>query len=188
MVLAFTVNASVRVTGQGKCDWSVCRHAPPERYGRKEGARMKQLIRGGFAGLLATGTMSLVMAGGKAAGLLHSPPPKKITKHAEQQTGVNPHAMPQETFDASWVAAHVGYGAMVGVVYAMVRRVLPKSPVVRGLIYGEAVWAVSYLGVLPALGLYELPEDRTLSQTAVMLAAHAVYGVTLAEADQQGVL
>ena len=75
-----------------------------------------------------------------------------------------------------------------GAVYALVRGVLPRSTVASGLIYGEALWAVSYLGLLPALGLYALPEDRTLSQTAVMMAAHAVYGVTVAEADRQGVL
>jgi uncharacterized membrane protein YagU involved in acid resistance len=141
---------------------------------------MKGIIRNGFAGIVATGAMSLVMLAGKAVGLMETAPPKQITHHAEQKAGIRPHEQPQEAFDATWLAAHVGYGAACGVVFGLLRPVLPRNRVIAGLIFGELVWAVSYLGYLPAIGLYPSPKQDSGSRQAVMIAAHAVYGVSQA--------
>lgn len=151
---------------------------------REKGFTMHRLIRGGIAGVAATGTMSCAMWLGTQAGLLHTPPPKQITKRAQRKVGINPHALPAETFTASWFAAHLAYGTLSGAAYALLRPLLPGSNLASGLLYGGAVWAVNYLGLLPALGLFEPPDEHAQSQTAVMLAAHAVYGVTLAAVNE----
>ena len=146
---------------------------------------MKGILRGGFAGILATLTMSAVIFGSKKLGLMHEPPPKEITKRAAQESGVNPHAVPRPTFNLSWIAAHFGYGVGCGAVYTVIRGILPGGAVTSGTIYGLVVWAASYLGVMPALGLYPAPEDDSNSRAATMIAAHVVFGATLGKAANQ---
>jgi uncharacterized membrane protein YagU involved in acid resistance len=145
---------------------------------------MGRLIRGAAAGVVATGLMSAFMLGARALGLIHRPPPKTITARAQRKVGIKPHEMPQPAFTLSWLAAHVAYGMSSGVVYALLRPVLPKQSVVGGLIYGEALWAVSYLKLMPELGLYPSPKFDSPSRTAAMIAAHAVYGTSVATVAQ----
>ena len=145
---------------------------------------MHRIAHGGLAGLLATGLMTLVVVGGRAAGLLRTPPPAEITARVEEEVGVRRH-VPEPAFRASWLAAHFGYGAACGIVYALLRPGLPAVPIATGLTYGGAVWVLSYVGFLPALGLYPWPEEDSRSRMAVMIAAHAVFGVTVAEAERR---
>ena len=145
---------------------------------------MDRLARGGLAGLLGTGLMTLALAGARAAGLLRTPPPAEVTGRAQEKAGLRRH-VPEPAFRASWLAAHFGYGAACGGGYALLRPGLPASPPAAGLAYGGAVWALSYLGLLPALGLYPRPEEDSRSRLAVMIAAHAVFGVTVAEAERR---
>jgi hypothetical protein len=146
----------------------------------RRGLEPRAMLRNAGAGIVATGAMSAGMALGKALGLIGTPPPKHITARAEEKTGVEPHKQDSETFTATWLAAHVAYGAGSGVTYGVVQRLLPKSPAVAGLLYGGALWAVSYLGVMPALGLYPFPQKDDPSRVGVMIAVHGIYGETLA--------
>ena len=145
---------------------------------------MNELVRGGLAGILGTVLMTLVIAGGRAARLLWTPPPREITHNVAGSAGVR-RQLPESAFQAAWLAAHLGYGAACGVVYAAVRPRLPAGPVTAGLVYGGAVWGVSYLGLMPALGLYPWPKDDSGSRMAVMIAAHAVFGTTIAAAERR---
>lgn len=141
---------------------------------------MRRVIGGTLAGLLATGPMTAVIYAGRRAGLLWNPPPRQITGRALRRLrGQGRMAGP--AFQASWLAAHFGYGSAAGVVYSLVRRLLPGRPALAGLTFGEGVWAASYLGLMPEMRLYPRPQQDTGSRTAVMIAAHAVYGVALAE-------
>lgn len=140
---------------------------------------MGTVIRGAAGGVVATAVMSAFMWAASKVGLLHTPPPKEITARAENHSGLQPPD--HKSFTASWWAAHFGYGAGCGVLFALVRRFLPGSDPAAGLLFGGIVWAVSYLGVMPALDLYPAPDDDSSSRTATMIAAHAVFGVSLAE-------
>lgn len=146
-------------------------------------AAVHTLIRGAFAGLMATGPMTLAMYLGKALGLLHTPPPKQIMASAGYQAGAPPHGAGKSVFNTAWIASHLAYGMGCGSLYVVLRRALPGPPPSRGLIFAGAVWLVSYLGLMPALGLYPPPDKDSKSRVGVMIAAHAVYGVTLAKAD-----
>lgn len=138
-----------------------------------------RLVRYAGSGVVATGAMTLFMGAAKASGHLRKPPPKHITVRAAQRIGLKPHKAPQQAVTAAWLAAHVGYGMASGVVYGILRGVLPRSAWVSGLIYGGGLWAISYLGLMPALGLYPFPNEDYNSRVVAMIAAHGVYGVTL---------
>lgn len=142
------------------------------------------IVRGAVAGLAATGPMTLVIMSGKAVGLLHTPPPEQITKTAANKAQIDDN-LSESGEDAAWLTAHFAYGAGCGAIYSLMRRWLPGSSVVSGLIFGGLVWFISYMGLLPGLRLYPKPEHDSNTRIAVMIAAHVVYGVTLAGLEQE---
>ena len=87
---------------------------------------MQSVVRGAVAGLAATVPMTVVIGAGRAAGLLHTPPPVEITENVAEQAGEDPDPS-SAAFQAGWLAAHLGYGAACGAVYALLRRGLPRS-------------------------------------------------------------
>lgn len=127
--------------------------------------------------------MTIVILGGRTLLGFHTPPPVEITRRVSRRVGVRPPRS-NEGFGAFWMAGHILYGAACGALYTVSRRFLPRQPVAAGLIAGGAVWGVSYLGYLPALSLYPSPENDSRDRTAVMIVAHAVYGVALALAEE----
>jgi len=128
--------------------------------------------------------MTIVILGGRKLFGFHTPPPVEITRRITRRVGISPPRS-DEGFQVFWLAGHIAYGAACGALYAFVRRWLPSHPVPAGLLTGGAVWGVSYLGYLPALSLYPSPEEDADDRTIVMIAAHAIYGVTLAGTEQR---
>ncbi len=128
--------------------------------------------------------MTIVILGGRMLAGFRTPPPVEITRRISHSVGL-PRPRSEGGFRLYWLSAHVGYGAGCGVLYTLGRRWLPGHPVPAGLIAGGTVWAVSYLGYLPAFSLYPSPEDDANDRTMVMIAAHAVYGIALAETERR---
>ena len=114
-----------------------------------EGEAMQTLARGALAGLAATVPMTVVIGAGRAAGLMGTPPPVEITENVAEQAGEQPDRQSPE-FQAAWLAAHIGYGAACGVIFSAIRPVLPRSDLVAGLLFGGAVWGVSYVSLMPS--------------------------------------
>ena len=135
------------------------------------------MLVGALAGTAATGVMSAVMLGGKAAGLLRPMPPEEITSQTLDRAGVRDEAGEAGT-DALAAFAHFGFGAAAGALYAPIADCLPGPRPVAAAAYATGVWAVSYLGWAPALHLVP-PAHRDLRRHAVMLPAHWVFGATL---------
>jgi hypothetical protein len=145
---------------------------------------MNTLARGAVAGLAGTAAHSAVMAGGKATGLMHTPSPKQITANMLRKTGIDEHPSGPE-LTAAWTMNHVAYGVGTGILYELVRPMLPASPIVAGLLFGGAVWAGSYFKLMPELGLHPPADEDSKSRQLVMALAHAAYGIALAEADER---
>ena len=143
---------------------------------------MQTLARGALAGLAATVPMTVVIGAGRAAGLISTPPPVEITENAAEQVGEDPDRQSPE-FQAAWLAAHVGYGAACGIIFSAIRPLLPRSNLAAGLLFGAAVWGVSYIGLMPSLNLYPDAEDDSNQRQVVMIAAHAVFGTATATVD-----
>lgn len=137
---------------------------------------MKRLFRGVVAGTLATGVMSALMLVGKRLGLVGEMPPEKVTAKLLNEAGIHRSAKEQ---DAIATALHFGFGAGAGAAFALMA---PRPLAVRvpaGMAYGAAIWGVSYMGWVPAVGIMPAADRDRRDRQAVMLAAHLVFGAAL---------
>jgi uncharacterized membrane protein YagU involved in acid resistance len=141
-----------------------------------------RLVLGVICGIAATGPMSVVMV------LLHRRlpvreryplPPREITSKAVEQV-VEPDEISPATRSALTWLAHFGYGGAAGALYAEAERRLPGGAAVRGPLFGLLVWTVSYLGLLPGLRVLTPATEHPLRRSALMIAAHLVWGWFLA--------
>jgi hypothetical protein len=135
---------------------------------------MRNLAEGAFSGVLATAAMSAVMLAGDRAGLMGEHPPKRIARAA--LPGHKHQPKPGE--GVLGVAAHFAFGATFGALFAVTVNGRESRPSL-GILYGLAIWAVSYQGWVPMLGILPpIHRDRPGRQ-AVMAAGHVVYGTVL---------
>lgn len=131
---------------------------------------MRPFVFGALAGLAATMAMTAAM--------------RRMHRHlpAEEQYPLPPREIVDRISDpGSEVAArtatmlsHFGFGAGAGALFA-----LPSVNRLGGARYGLAVWAASYLGWLPALGILTPATDHPLRRNVLMVGAHIVWGLVL---------
>lgn len=143
---------------------------------------MNSLLAGAASGLAATVPMTLAM------GLMHQSlpederggavPPRQITMEVARQLGVR-DALDEEQRFGLTMAAHFGYGAAAGLLFVPLTRRLRVPLIARGLLYGLGVWAVSYGGYLPVLGLQPSLEQAPAKRSAHVFASHLVWGLAL---------
>ncbi|HZU38004.1 MAG TPA: DUF1440 domain-containing protein, partial [Gemmataceae bacterium] len=76
--------------------------------------------------------------------------------------------------------AHFGYGASMGAGYGILGRHLRLPAAVRGILYGLAVYAVSYHGYLPALRILRPIAQHPPGRRVSLIAAHVVWGLATA--------
>ena len=135
---------------------------------------------GAVAGAVATVGMSALMLAAQRAGLMGELPPKKVTQASLEAVGMSERVDERAT-NALTAAAHFGFGAAAGALFAVIRRVVPVPvPVAAlGVLYGTFVWAASYFSWVPALGIMPAPPDDRPGRPESMLAAHWIYGGTL---------
>jgi hypothetical protein len=123
--------------------------------------------------------MSVAMAMERKLGLLGEPPPRKIVRTLRRRIGIVGTSQGAE--NAATVAAHWGFGIAAGAVFGWLhggaRGKLRSSLLGAG--YGAAVWAASYGGFIPALGILPPPRRDRPFRPAAMIAAHLVFGSVL---------
>lgn len=139
------------------------------------GSKKNGLIRRGFQGAMggaaATGSMSAFFGLSDVCGYMNNEPPRLIVQK------FLPMLSPDET-DAAALVSHVGYGVSAGTLYGAL--VPPRwRGVITGVAYGLAIWAVSYEGWVPALGIMPTPQKDKPGRAITLLLAHIVYGGTL---------
>jgi len=142
---------------------------------------VKPEAAGSIAGLLATVPMTLVMTAMHRA-LPSSDreplPPIQITENAAATAGLD-LGHHEETHKTATLAAHFGYGAAVGSLYGTFAGSTGLPKPAEGLLYGLAVWAGSYLGIVPGAGLYRSAADESPARNGLMISAHIVWGTSL---------
>ncbi len=141
---------------------------------------MNRILLGALAGLAATAPMSLAMK------LMHEQlpeheqyplPPRAVTMEIAEEAGVKEKLDEPEREGLTW-AAHFAYGAGCGAVYAPLARRSGLPPVLSGAAFGVAVCAGSYRGWLPAADIIRPATEHPPRRTALMIAAHVVWGAT----------
>ena len=138
---------------------------------------LRSVTTGIGAGIGATLMMSLLMVAADRFGLMGQHPPSKISDRILD--AVSPFHSSEET-DAVGTVIHFGLGAMLGAVFATFRRLIPAFRIPgAGVVYALAVWASSYAGLLPALGVMPPPDRDRPGRQPAMIAAHVVFGLAL---------
>ena len=140
----------------------------------------QQLISGAAAGLVATVPMTLAMAAmhRQLPAREQQPlPPRRITMRAAGKVGARKH-LDESQRTAATLVAHFGYGAAIGSVLAAVAPRGAGKAAAAGAGFGLVVWTVSYLGLMPALGLHPPATRDTARRNLLMIAAHLVWGST----------
>jgi hypothetical protein len=138
----------------------------------------RAIVAGALGGAAGTLVMSAVMEGARRAGLLGRHPPELITAAALDAADAPREGGTQAALAA---LAHLGFGVLAGALFGPLDRRLraPGGPVARGVAYGSLIWAVSYAGWVPALGILPPPGRDRPGRPATMLVAHWVYGAVL---------
>lgn len=141
---------------------------------------MDRMSAGLIAGAVATVPMTVAME------LMHRQlpeeqqyplPPREIEQRLTEVADIDDDMNEEEHFWLTMVS-HFGYGSAAGAVYASLAPRLSRSPVVDGIGFGLALWAGSYLGLLPSLGILRPATEHPAPRNALMIAAHVVWGAT----------
>ena len=143
--------------------------------------RTTTILLGAAAGFAATAPMSAAMKAMK--GQLpwyqrYALPPLQVVRRASRAVGLDDHADDQ-AHELMTGVAHFGYGAACGAIYAAAVSPLRLVGVITGVLFGLVVWTVSYMGVMPALGLFPHASREPDRRNLLMIVAHVVWGATL---------
>lgn len=136
---------------------------------------MEPIIRGTISGTLATLPMTLAMFRLRRRlprEWVKPLPPRQITLRLAHRMGLGRKLDRGEKRTLTWLS-HYGYGAVAGGLYALSPRWM------SGPWYGLAVWAISYLGFMPALNLYKPAVKDAASRNFLMIMSHLVWGLFL---------
>lgn len=158
------------------------------------------LARGVAAGVIGTGLMTIAQelsaklqssgddgqqsdAGGQQQGEQdpweQASAPAKVAKRISE--GVFDHEVPPERIPLLTHGMHWGYGTAWGGVYGLAQGSLHAPTLRHGLVFGSAVWAMSYVQLVP-MGLYQPPWKYAAKDIAMEVGYHLVYGVGVASA------
>lgn len=105
----------------------------------------------------------------------YSLPPREITLHLAESLDVHKRLGPEARAMLTLVN-HFGYGAMAAALYSIVEERVPAHFLVKGPLFGAIVWLVSYLGLLPAVGILEPATKHPPSRNLLMLVVHLIWG------------
>lgn len=106
--------------------------------------------------------------------------PKKAVEWAEEQAG-RPDALTENQEMKAAMAAHLGYSAGFGAFYGLVRQKADGVPApLAGALFGLVVWAVSFEGLMPALGMMPATTDLPMKKWPPDIMGHVIYGAATA--------
>ena len=139
---------------------------------------MERFLTGVLAGFGATAPMTVAMVAmhrNLPAPQRYPLPPRRITMRAAEKAGAKKHLDETQRTGLTFLA-HFSYGAAVGGLFGLIAPRDVARSIPAGIAYGLLVWAGSYLGLLPALGLHRPATREPQDRNALMVAAHVVGG------------
>jgi hypothetical protein len=147
------------------------------------------LLRGAFAGLVATIPMTVTMEALRAwlpREQTRRMPPREVIDRTVNKSGAG-GTVDEGGRTVLATAGHLAFGAAAGALYAAAmgaskpssERSSQPSSMMAGITYGLAIWALAYGVGLPSLGLHPAATDDTKDRNEVLIASHIVWGATL---------
>lgn len=134
--------------------------------------------KGALAGLVATVPMTifiLVMHRLLPGWQRYALPPERVTGEVAERANLD---LDKPQLLGATLVSHFGYGASTGALYGSLTRKIPLPPLLKGIVFGLAVWAASYLGWMPGLRMEQSATEEPLRRNLMMVAAHVVWGAT----------
>lgn len=140
---------------------------------------VRAITDGALGGVIGTAGMSAFMLAAGRVGLIGEQPPDKIAGAALDAAGV--HMREEEEQDALATLLHFGFGISCGAFFGALHRRLPfRVPAaLHGMVFAFLVWATSYQGWIPALGIMPPASRDHPRRPLTMILAHLIYGVLL---------
>jgi hypothetical protein len=143
---------------------------------RDPGLRSRLLI-GAIAGV--AGTLAMTMLARRLhrrlpRGERYPPPPREIIDLAAHQARL---PLPDDTAKDLTTASHFAYGAACG---SMLGAAGVRAGPITGAMAGAGIWAASYLGWIPGMGILKPATLHPKRRNALMIAAHLVWGAVTA--------
>ena len=139
---------------------------------------MSEVFEGVAVGMVATAPMTWTMWATDRLLPSHAQchlPPRQITDELLDKADLKDDLdRPQRRALAT--AAHYAFGAAAGGLLAVAAKKVPLPKPLTGALVGSLVWASSYLGWLPALGIRRSATEDYPARNAQMFAAHLVWG------------
>jgi hypothetical protein len=142
-------------------------------------SRARRVVGGSVGGVLGSVLMAVPVLAAREMGLIGTPPPERITEGLLHRAGLR---VDSDTEDRLAALLHVGFGAVAGALYGATAprvRDVPRALAI-GIGYAGLVYAVSYAGWVPGLGLLPPPHRDQRVRQGVMVAAHVLYGTAIA--------
>lgn len=142
------------------------------------------LARGAAGGVAGTVVFTAFMWGAQRLGLLGEMPPTTLTRRTvEALTGVRP---PRPALRVLTTIGHFAYGAGTGALFGFAVRSLAArgssrahTATLAGAGFGALVYAVSYMGWVPAVGLMPPPHRDRPARPLVTFLGHLLFGGVL---------
>lgn len=140
----------------------------------------QKLIQGAAAGLVATVPMTLFMRSiwkRLPEQEQYALPPRQITRNVIRPRRFFRISPEKQTLLT--LLLHFLFGAAAGSAYGLVEEKIPLRESVKGPLAGLVVWAGSYLGWIPAMGILPPATEHPWRRNAMMIAAHLIWGLVL---------
>jgi hypothetical protein len=138
-----------------------------------------RMVEGALAGSLAAACMTVIRMTARRRGIIE----KTISQAAEEwladRVGAGRLAHPVLHHLADQ-GLHLGYGAALGVGYALASRQHRSHTIGGGIAYGVVTWIAGSWLLLPLLRAKQTPWRKRSSENAVDLLAHLVFGAATA--------
>jgi hypothetical protein len=155
-----------------------------ERMNRYKPHRLNPYLAGAIGGTLATAPMTVAMEllfRRLPPGQQYPLPPRELTMAIANRTGFAPMMPSERARVGATLAAHFGYGLFAGALYPLTFfRRQPRHPLLHGSFYGIVVWALSYLGWVPALKILKPANQHPRQRRWLMIVVHLLWGAVTA--------
>lgn len=135
---------------------------------------MSKILAGAISGGAATVVMSVAMVWARQTGRVDAIGPEHIVDSGFDAVGVEPSEWQHLAVTA---AAHLGYGATMGGVFALAGG--RRRSIRLGLVYGTAIGVAGYQVWVPAMGILSPLSRAPRGRRIEVISSHLVYGATL---------